>query len=390
MDTLLNDLLRYEEDPELDDTAPEQEADTLETQLEEAQIDAPIKLDYTLKTCEERAKLVDSIIAAAAPSALTNRYLEILGDYIMGGISKEEKKSKTYLTDNRLITVNRRETSFEGLIEKFENGEDGIYNLITNDKNMLLVPKISITEEDIARVPGLAPLREAMNEIESASKEARGRKKYLLKKQLIEMRRDQYILKNAYYAPMQTPVSSRQPSKIALEEQRYVDENGDPQSTGLVSFFNPDHIAALLQHYAALKLETRGHYHDDFFYLLEDFDDLLKRAFAQYPVYQTVFDLKLQQKTNLEIAREVGRIYGEQHSAEFISAMWRQKIPRHIAEVETRRYLMWYYTNVTDGPWKTCSCCKERKPANHHFFTRNNTSKDKFYSLCKDCRKKKK
>ena len=40
------------------------------------------------------------------------------------------------------------------------------------------------------------------------------------------------------------------------------------------------------------------------------------------------------QKTNAEIAREVARLYGELHSAEFISTLWRQKIPRHIAEVE--------------------------------------------------------
>lgn len=68
---------------------------------------------------------------------LTNRYLEILGDYIMDGLSKEEKKEHTYLTNNRRITIDRRETSFEGLAEKFENGEDGIYQLITNDKNII-------------------------------------------------------------------------------------------------------------------------------------------------------------------------------------------------------------------------------------------------------------
>jgi hypothetical protein len=55
----------------------------------------------------------------------------------MGGITKEEKKEKLYLTDNRRITIEKWETSFEGLAEKFENGEDGIYNLMTNDKNIL-------------------------------------------------------------------------------------------------------------------------------------------------------------------------------------------------------------------------------------------------------------
>ena len=51
----------------------------------------------------------------------------------MGAISKQEKKDHIYLTDNRRLTINKRETSFEGLAEKFENGADGIYNLITND-----------------------------------------------------------------------------------------------------------------------------------------------------------------------------------------------------------------------------------------------------------------
>ena len=36
------------------------------------------------------------------------------------------------MTENRMVTINRRETSLEGLVAQFENGEDGIYNLITN------------------------------------------------------------------------------------------------------------------------------------------------------------------------------------------------------------------------------------------------------------------
>lgn len=36
-----------------------------------------------------------------------------------------------------MTTVNRRETSFQGLAEKLENGEDGIYNMIANDKNII-------------------------------------------------------------------------------------------------------------------------------------------------------------------------------------------------------------------------------------------------------------
>jgi hypothetical protein len=55
-----------------------------------------------------------------------------------------------------MVTVTKRETSYEGLISKLENGEDGIYNFMTGgDKNILLVPKIQITEDDVETIPGL-------------------------------------------------------------------------------------------------------------------------------------------------------------------------------------------------------------------------------------------
>ena len=174
----------------LDDLTDVDEADHIEEQIISENIAQTIKLDYKLKTMEERRELVDRIIAATPEAQLTNRYLEILGDYIMNAISKEEKKEKLYLTDNRLITINRRETSLEGLAEKFENGEDGLYNLIKNDKNILLTPKLSITARDVEEVPGLKALKAAIDEIEAAGKTASGKRKYLLKKQLIEMRRD--------------------------------------------------------------------------------------------------------------------------------------------------------------------------------------------------------
>jgi hypothetical protein len=50
-------------------------------------------------------------------------------------MEKQEKKERKVLTENRMATVNKRETSFEGLVSQLENGEDGIYNMMSNDKN---------------------------------------------------------------------------------------------------------------------------------------------------------------------------------------------------------------------------------------------------------------
>ena len=149
------------------------------------------------------------------------------------------------------------------------------------------------------------------------------------------MRKDQYILKNAFKTPMSI-VSSGAGAfhKIDLYERRYIDENGDPQSTGLISFFNPKHISELLRHYNALKIETKGKHWDDFFYLMEDFDALLKRAMEDYPMYNDLMRMKMNGKSNNEIQDMLKSKYNINYSIQYISSLWRNKIPKMIAERE--------------------------------------------------------
>jgi len=112
------------------------------------------KLDYTLESPEERKALVEKILEENPE--VNSTYLESLADYLILCMEKQEKKEKKVLTDNRLATVNKRETSFEGLVTQLENGEDGIYNLINdNNKNVLFTPKISITKSDLEQIPYL-------------------------------------------------------------------------------------------------------------------------------------------------------------------------------------------------------------------------------------------
>ena len=88
-----------------------------------------IKLDYTLETPEARKELVNKILSETPnPSA---KLLDVLADYL---ILSDLKKDKQILTENRLATINKRETSYEGLVSQLENGEDGIYNLMSDNK----------------------------------------------------------------------------------------------------------------------------------------------------------------------------------------------------------------------------------------------------------------
>lgn len=105
-------------------------------------------------------------------------------------MEKQEKKERKLLTENRMATVNKRETSFEGLVSQLENGEDGIYNMITNNKNMIFQPKVMITKADVEEIPGLKQLREAIKMWEEKLKTASGRDAFIIKTAIIELRKD--------------------------------------------------------------------------------------------------------------------------------------------------------------------------------------------------------
>jgi hypothetical protein len=86
------------------------------------------------------------------------------------------------------------------------------------------------------------------------------------------MRRDQYVLKNSFRQPISLTSFTRTPNQIHLDENVYIDENGEPVSDGLVSFFNPNHICCLLCNYSKLKEAAWGNFEDDLYYLMEAFD----------------------------------------------------------------------------------------------------------------------
>ena len=350
-----------------------------------------IKMDFSIESSIERNKLVQKIIEQTPPSKLTNSYLEKLADYIIFAMDKEERKAKKILTDNRMITVNKRETSFEGLAGKLENGEDGIYNMIANDKNIIFSPKVSITEKDLEEIPGLKELRTEIERIEERAKNARGKKAFQLKKQAIEMRQDQYVLKNSFRKPIFCLNLIKSISKLDLSEQITIDKDGNVSSTGLINLFNDKHISTLLCNYSKLKEESWSNFNNDLKWLMFDLDTAVDNALKEkYPLYYDLVIHKIDGKQNQEIQQLLYQTHGIKHSIEYISSLWRNKIPKLIAEQAQTDWLIWHYTQEEKGKWKRCSRCGQVKLAHNRFFSKNKTSKDGWYSICKECRNKKK
>lgn len=346
-----------------------------------------IKLDYSLQTPEERNELVKQILEENPEP--NEKYLEILADYLILCMEKQEKKERKILTDNRMVTVNKRETSFEGLVSQFENGEDGIYNLITDNKNTIFQPKVTITKKDLEEIQPLRQLREAIVMWEEKLKTATGRDAFIIKKTLIDLRKDQYVIKNAYRRPITLTKISHGKNLIMLDGEEWVDEDGNVQSKG-VSFCNPEVCSAFLCNYSKLKEDSYSNFESNTWYMIYDFENLVDKALAGNPVYMRLVECKIDGMQNIDIQETLQMEFGIKHSVEYISSLWRKKIPGMIAAVAEDEFLNWYYLQVEPGKYKKCSRCGQIKLAHNKYFSKNKTSKDGFYSICKCCRNTKK
>ena len=91
---------------------------------------------------------------------------------------------------------------------------------------------------------------------------------------------------------------------------------------------------------------------------------------------------------SLQIQQILQEEFGVNHSPEYISSLWRNKIPKIIASAAEDAFLDNYFTNVEKGQYKKCSRCGEIKLALPKYFSKNKTSRDGFYSICKACRNK--
>lgn len=346
-----------------------------------------MKLDYSLNTPEERKALVEQILLENPDPP--PHYLEILADYLVLCMEKQEKRERKILTENRLATITKRETSLEGLASQFENGEDGLYDLmVEEDKNALFKPKNSITKKDIEEIPELQQARDAIHYWEERLKTASGKEAFIIKKAIIDFRKDQYVIRDAMRPPVQTALTTRGKFYPRLDDSVLM-RDGNPIPQG-VSLLSSKVCSCILCNYNLLKTQCQGAFNSDLWALMFDFDALLEKTFRDEPLLKRIVDYKIAGMQNQEIQDALAAEFNIVHSNEYISSLWRKKIPSLLASRAEDDYLDWYYMEVEKGQYKRCGRCGRIKLAHNKYFSRNRTSKDGWYSICKECRNKRK
>lgn len=336
----------------------------------------PLQLNNTLSSYDERLDWINKEIERIGEVNLSNYQREKIATYLIDGTHPESRGE--IITANRLVTVNKRETSREGLMEKLEGGESAFHQLIRQDKNVILTPKVEITQEDLDEVPGLLQLRaeidklqKVLDESTNLSKKASGK----IKQMIIEMRRDQYVLKNSY----RQPIFGRG-NLPTMEQEIHYDT---------INLQQKDQVLALLVNYNHLKIEFMDDNDSDIKWILMDLDRLIDKALSKKPTLLYILNEKIVGSRNDEIRDGLINKFGVDHTQEYISSLYRNKIPQLIAEAATEEWIDYIYMNKLKGTYKRCSRCKMIKLANNRNFSINRTSSSQFYSICKECRNNK-
>lgn len=115
------------------------------------------------------------------------------------------------------------------------------------------------------------------------------------------MRKDQYIIKNAYRRPIIPTKLTRSTSWIKLDDTTSsFDEDGFPIPTGF-SFMNAAVCEAILCDYSKIKEDSNDNFEGDTWYIIYDFEELCDRALKNFPLYKKLLESKIDGLSNSEI-----------------------------------------------------------------------------------------
>lgn len=410
----------------------------------------PYSLDYTIERDIDRVKAVNEILDTLSTNP-NETDLEQMGSYILYG---KDENGLNAVKRGEILDNNKRFNSYKKKDDKLIS-LDGILESPLFDQQSIkpsyqrinyVMPKPCIKKPKYDKegglvdpgdsdIPGMVELWDCINRLDKWIQALEGKREpepqqdmfsddyrlYRLKHSLIDLRRQQYYLKDSYKPALHFQKMDRPRAQfidwtsdssywISLEEwQRRVREALLPIDPDLnhwetrksleqeqievkwvvrhhtFNWEDPLHVRALMKVYEEVyeqfkeKVDTYGRT------LIFDFDRYCDLANFS-PVRRTIIKMRIEHYTIAEINEELMRQYGIMYNENHLNTIMQKEIPEQIALAATRVRLL------IDTPLKQCKrCCScgRTLPINALFFARNRGRKDGFSSICKECDKRK-
>ena len=406
-------------------------------------------LDYNIETDAERLTAVEDILSNLNYEPLSSD-LEAMASYILYGKDSSGKnavqRKETLDSDKRYKTYRRAADKVQSLDALLENplADQQSYNTeLERDIYLKKKPTISRPKYDKkgnlidigdGDVPGMQELWDRIDYLTHIVNVSEGKvaakpedelisdpyKLYKLKHQLVDMRRNQYYLKDifkptlhfinikppspqtynwvedaSYWLPLNLWQRKVDKSLLSSVSKKLEDYETRETPTGLevkwvvrrqtFDWENPHHIKCLIDNYSAIYMQLWEHPNSWGRTLIFDFDRYCEMAQLS-EVRDYILTRRIDRATYSTIVEELWEKYGIKYNENHVCTILTTEIPTKIAKTARKNRLI---IETPDSEKKCCWTCKKLLPRDTLFFGLNASRNDGFSSNCKECEKQK-
>lgn len=383
-----------------------------------------LKLDFTLETSDERAAYVNQHMDTIG-TFYTKKELDTIANYILYG--KDE--DGTSIVDRKEVQIKAKHNTYA---RKEPESLEALMEMPTFDERIFAgktkyrTPKPTINRTTDADVPGMKELWEQIDEIQHLidanngkiedpnARKLTSRELYDYSHLLVELRRQQFSLKDAVKPVIGRSKTGITPSYYHVDEHYLWDVKGsgyaiapmglypakkarfdDPRSveevdyeydtaaTYILDFRNPDHIYQLLENYDNLLTDALEDEDGTVEGILQTLDWYVEKADLS-DVQREIIRLKKLHCSNEYIHDELFKKFRVSHSNNYISTIYKQQSCDKIAAAATLAY-DYYMEREHLSSWKKCACCGKWKLKDTREYARKSRSADGLSTICKSC-----
>jgi hypothetical protein len=385
-------------------------------------------LDFSLETSQERSLYIKTMVDKFPQ--LTQKETELCANYILYG--KDEVTGFSEV-DLKRVEIQSKYNSYsrKTLVSLDALMENPLFNENSLKPEQKIYKKVkpTIDRDRDKDIPGIQELWKIIDHqqkiidfndgkevtLDEGEKLPQLNEKdlYQARHHLIEMRRQQYTLKDFAKPPIllqgnkgewyNDPVNSHLSFMVlprgvvgVKNDLKFANPRLYPsydtcfaakkQVDKVFDFTNPQHVVQLTLFYSELAEMVENCPDSPIWNLLWTLDFYFEQSNPSEQE-KIIFRLKKERHSNKEIVDQIKRELGVTHQENYISTLWRNRICDGIVAAAELNYDEWLCRNY-DKAWKTCIDCGETLFRDERIFCKKSKAKDGLVSRCKCCERK--
>lgn len=379
------------------------------------------QLDFSIEQSRDRLQYIKDNIDL---SRLSKKDIELCTNYILYGKDEDNKSSvdrgEIYIKPKYNSYSKQEPVSLEALMESPTFDE----TIFTTERNIFKKAKPIINKDKCKDIPGMKELWEEIekinDKIQNFDPNAPSKQLYHLKHHLIELRKEQYMLKDSMFPEIQihrnygssyvNPADThcnypvfpcglmREEDDFEFKMPFYSDrtfisydiqkeiQQLEDHNQPYFNFLDKQHIYWLCYYYYDIKRFVQDYPDSPLNNLLWTLDFYIEKARLS-PQQILIVDGKKRRLLNKEICELLMEKLGIYHQENYISTIW-NKITQLIANAADLNFDEQCCKDYKKA-WKVCNTCGQVLLCDSRNFVKKTKSIDGFTNRCKRCDQKK-